>query len=82
MEMFSKFWERVVARWQALTSAETGAGRHAFLDGLRGWGALSVMLLHYSCAPGQPWAVCPGSWFLPLDGQFAVRVFFAASAFS
>ena len=73
--------QRVTARWEALTSAEAGAGRHAFLDGLRGWGAISVMLLHYSCGPAQSWAACP-AWFLPIDGNFAVRIFFSASAFS
>jgi peptidoglycan/LPS O-acetylase OafA/YrhL len=59
--------------------------RYAFLDGLRGWGALFVLLFHvvawdisFVDAAYRPWV----GRLLPFNGPFAVAVFFVVSGFS
>ena len=60
----------------------TVGGRLAFLDCLRGWAALSVILYHTALIP-TPALQIP-AWVAPvvLDGGTGVTLFFIASAFS
>jgi peptidoglycan/LPS O-acetylase OafA/YrhL len=58
--------------------------RQKFLDGIRGWGAIFVLLYHVFCdglpiTPESGRALMP---LLPFNGTFAVYVFFVISGFS
>ena len=58
--------------------------RLKFLDGLRGWGAVVVLLYHVFCE-ALPVDAAIGArlrYFVPLNGMLAVLVFFAVSGFS
>src|SRR5579863_668366 len=64
--------------------SDTPRDRYLFLDGLRGWGALAVVLWHcfveifpYSRGSADFLACLP-----PLNGLMAVYLFFAVSGFS
>src|SRR6266508_664015 len=58
--------------------------RFGFLDGLRGWGAVFVLLFHVLCdgLPPYPPIAEMLSLFVPFNGRFAVYVFFIVSVFS
>jgi Acyltransferase family len=58
--------------------------RFGFLDGLRGWGAVFVLLFHVLCdrLPPYPPIAEMLSLFVPFNGKFAVYVFFIVSGFS
>jgi peptidoglycan/LPS O-acetylase OafA/YrhL len=58
--------------------------RLGFLDGLRGWGAVFVLLFHVFCDGLPPYAPIAEklSLFIPFNGKFAVFVFFIVSGFS
>jgi peptidoglycan/LPS O-acetylase OafA/YrhL len=58
--------------------------RLRFLDGLRGWGAVFVLLYHIFC-DGLPFDADLGNhlrYFLPFSGGMAIFVFFVVSGFS
>jgi peptidoglycan/LPS O-acetylase OafA/YrhL len=57
--------------------------RLGVLDGLRGWGAVFVLLYHLFCdaLPLGPSATTL-QYFLPFNGQLAVQVFFVVSGFA
>jgi peptidoglycan/LPS O-acetylase OafA/YrhL len=58
--------------------------RLRFLDGLRGWGALVVLLCHVF-SDGLPVDAAIGErlrYYVPFNGTLAVQVFFAVSGFS
>lgn len=63
--------------WEYLTCSD---GRHGYIDGLRGYASVVVMLMHF-CLYSNNWdAIRMAGTFL--NGSFAVRVFFALSGFS
>ena len=63
---------------------QSAAGRYGFLDGLRGWGAVFVLLYHVFCDVLPPHAPIARtmSLLIPFNGVFAVYVFFIVSGFS
>lgn len=58
--------------------------RQKFLDGIRGWGAVFVLLYHVFCdgLPITPESARILTPLLPFNGTFAVYVFFLISGFS
>ena len=57
--------------------------RLGFLDGLRGWGAVSVVLYHAFCSGLAPAPAFEQlRYFVLLNGFFAVQVFFLVSGFA
>ncbi|MCA6123529.1 acyltransferase [Bradyrhizobium sp. WSM 1704] len=58
-------------------------GRLGFLDGLRGWAAVSVVVYHAFCSGLAPATAFEQlRYFVPLNGFFAVQVFFLLSGFA
>jgi len=67
-----------------LAKSERSVRRLKFLDGLRGWGAIFVLLYHVFC-DGLPLDPTIGDrlrYFVPFNGVLAVLVFFLVSGFS
>ncbi len=61
------------------------SGRYVFLDGMRGWGSLFVLLCHIFTWEISFLSPDVRSWLilmLPFNGPFAVGVFFLVSGFS
>ena len=58
--------------------------RYRFLDGLRGWAAVTVMLFHYyvEALPYSGSAASALARLLSFDGVAAVHAFFVISGFS
>lgn len=65
--------------WHYLTRPSERAGRIDYLDGVRGWASLIVMLFHSITHMGVRHPMAYGAL---LDGRLAVWVFFAVSGFS
>jgi peptidoglycan/LPS O-acetylase OafA/YrhL len=64
--------------------SEMSVRRLKFLDGLRGWGAVVVLIYHVFC-DGLPVDAAIGErlrYFVPFNGTLAVLIFFAVSGFS
>jgi uncharacterized membrane protein len=67
-----------------IVEAERFVRRLKFLDGLRGWGAVFVLLYHV-CSEGLPIDPVFGDrlkYFIPFSGTLAVLIFFVVSGFS
>src|SRR6202022_3314040 len=65
-------------------TSEKPVRRLRFLDGLRGWGAVVVLLFHVF-SEGLPIDATIGDrlkYFIPFNGMMAVFVFFVVSGFS
>jgi peptidoglycan/LPS O-acetylase OafA/YrhL len=58
--------------------------RYVFLDGLRGWAAVMVVLYHIFCDgfPLNAWAATELRKFVPFNGMIAVDTFFLVSGFA